>query len=280
MAVQHAFLEHCAIRYEDINAGGGALFLGWNSHRWSPLTVDAQGPLGRAREATEDLELDARLSVLASEPGRLRALKDSLGLMFRVLEQSDDTSGAPGSSIAAIGEGVTKCGVDVLDVIENLPSAHRAGGRLLVPDTNALAWAPDLTKWVVENPATLVLVPRVVEELDDLKMRDGSIGEKAKKLIRQLDGFDARGNTLEGIKVAGKLSLREVALHPDPDLALDWLRLDHADDSILAAALELGRRDLRADVALVTRDRNMKNRARHAGLPVVSLTDLVGEERG
>jgi rRNA-processing protein FCF1 len=275
---QVAFLATCGVHYNDINRGSGMVILGWNSWRWDPLTPESQRPLGLARAATDKLTTATEHAVLASEPERIERLRDALGPFRSVLDQNDGYNGAPGDSIAQITEKVQTAGQEVRDLIENLPSAHGDGGRWLVPDTNALVWNSDLTRWRTDEPTTLVIVPTVTQELDELKMREGNVGKKATKMIRQLHEFDRRGNTLEGVTVAGDLHLREVAMYPNFDIAPKWLVSENADDQIIASALELGWSDLRSDVSVVTRDRNMKNRARLAGLTTIDADELAGQE--
>ena len=54
--------------------------------------------------------------------------------------------------------------------------------------------------------------------------------------------------------------------------APSWLRAEHADDQLLASVLELAWTDLRAVVALATRDRNLQNKARWLGSAISKST--------
>lgn len=269
------FLSHCSLEYNDINADSGVLFVGWWPWRWAPLGPAAQAPLGAARAAVSLATETAKLAIRASEPDRLARLEEAVEVWNSVLAQSDDLAGAPGRSIEEIDEKVRGAGVSVLDIVRHLPTAHGPGGEFLIPDTNALIAYPDLASWPSEKPCTVVIAARVTKELDALKVRDGTVGPKAKKVIRQLNEFDRRGNTLEGVKVAGQLKLRELATTPNWECAPRVLDPGLADDEILATALEHSLTDLRAAVRLVTRDRNMKNRARLVGLEVVDPEDLM-----
>jgi hypothetical protein len=75
------------------------------------------------------------------------------------------------------------------------------------------------------------------------------------------------------VKVAGSLSLREVAVDADMNDTPAWLRAEHADDGLLASVLELCCQDLNAVVALATRDRNLQNKAHVARCPYLDVED-------
>ena len=93
-------------------------------------------------------------------------------------------------------------------------------------------------------------------------------------MIRQLDEFARRGDTFAGVPLAGQLRVREVAVGPDMKRTLPWLRADTPDDLIVASALELVLRDLKGRVALLASDRNVRNKARLAGLSTVTTGQL------
>ena len=266
-------LNHCAIEYRDINAGSGVVFIGWGKHRWAPIGPYGQRALGDARRAVEELDAVLRAATDVAAPDRSFRAEDLTGALRRVAAQSDATAGAGFQSIEAARQAVTRAEDEVRAFIDLLPSAHGPGGRLLVPDSNAVVWQPDLAAWDF-GEGTLVLVPTVVVELDELKTRAGGAGEKAAKAIKVLNGMERRGDTFAGVKLSGRGRLRELPVDPPLPLKPPWMTEDHADDRILAAAMGLALADLDADVVLVTRDRNMRNKARLAGLGVQDVTDI------
>lgn len=153
----------------------------------------------------------------------------------------------------------------LVDLLADLPAAHGDGGWLLVPDTNALLFKPDLETWRPPGGAwTVVLVPQVLRELDAVKMRRGDVADKAAGVIRRVKEYARRGDTFKGVPIADSLSLREVAVDADMGDTLPWLRAGHGDDELLAGVLELRCQDLSAVVALASRDRNLQNNARLA----------------
>ena len=61
---------------------------------------------------------------------------------------------------------------------------------------------------------------------------------------------------------------------PDMERTLPWLRADTPDDRVVASALELVLRDLSGRVAILASDRNVRNKARLAGLSTVRTDQL------
>lgn len=248
-------------------------FVGWGKHRWTPLAPGAQRPLADARRAVDDLDQALRAATEVAAPDRVNRVTELLGVMRRVAEQSDDTAGAGFRDLETARQELTVAVTRLGEFVDMLPSAHGSGGRLLVPDTNAVIWQPDLTAWEI-GTATIVMLPTVIVELDELKMRDGPVGAKADKAIRQLNEMERRGDTFVGVKLAGKGRLRELPIDPPLPVRPPWLTTENADDRILAGALGIALDDLAAHVVLVTRDRNMRNKARLAGLSVEDVTQL------
>lgn len=276
--VQQAFarvLEHTQLRYEDINArSGGVFYVGWSPHRWGPPKEGAQRYFGEARQAWQSLHELVAQAVRRSAPERLSRLESTDKLLRSIVEQDDSWHGTPGKTLEQIGERVDRTLQEVSQLLAELPSAHGDGGRLLVPDTNALLYKPDLESWrPPEGVWTVVLVPQVLRELDALKMRR-DVGEKATGVIRRVKEYARRGDTFGGVPIAGSLRLREVAIDPDITDTLPWLRAGHGDDELLASVLELRCEDLNAVVALATRDRNLQNKARLGRCPYL---DVEGE---
>jgi hypothetical protein len=221
----------------------------------------------------DELEQALRAATEVAAADRVDRVPGLISALCRIAAQSDDTGGAGFSGIDVARKAATEIVGSVEAFLDMLPSAHGPGGRLLIPDTNAVIWQPDLTVWNI-GAATLVIVPTVVTELDELKTRAGPVSAKAIKAIRVLNGLETRGDTFVGVKLSGAGWLREMAVDPVLPVRPTWLATDHSDDRILAAALALCLQDLNAEVALVTRDRNMRNKARLAGLSVEDVTTI------
>lgn len=145
---------------------------------------------------------------------------------------------------------------------------------LLVPDTNALLWAPALEAWEwAEFPRfTMVIVPTVPRELDSLKInhRNEDVRNKAERLIRQLNEYRRRGDVTRGVPLlSGRSELRACPVEPNVRETLPWLDPDNDDDRLLASAIEVMRANLNSPVVIVTRDVNLSVKADHARIPVL-----------
>ena len=69
----------------------------------------------------------------------------------------------------------------------------------IIVDTNVLI--DEFEKVLHIEDSTIVIPAIVFEELDDLKTRDGSIGQKARKVIRELDALLEKGDILKDIQL-------------------------------------------------------------------------------
>jgi hypothetical protein len=272
-----ALLKRSAVQYHDINAGDSTVFVvGSNPRQWQPLPDDAQPLVGAARSAHDQLRDFAELAFTVGAPERANKVGKLCTWLLRLIEQPNGSlpRGAPGPSIEAITNKLDERLDGFMTEATRLPTAHGQDERLLVADTSALLDRPDLQNWKLDGAAwTVVLTPQVLAELDDRK-RDVRTAAAAQKVIRQIDEFDRRGDTFAGVPLARKLKLREVAVSPDMGRTLPWLRADTPDDVVVAGALELVVADLRARVAVLASDRNMRNKARLAGLSTFATTQL------
>ncbi len=143
---------------------------------------------------------------------------------------------------------------------------------ILIPDTNALIFAPDVSQYhkvagVVEY--TIIIFPTVTQELDGLKVnhRDAQFRDKVKSVIRRLKGLRQQGNLLKGVTVNKTITVRMEAKEPNFKHTLGWLDPSNNDDRIIANALELQRTCPSDKVVLVTGDINLQNKAELAKLP-------------
>jgi hypothetical protein len=251
-------------------------FVGWNVWQWRPLPDDAQPLAGQARRAHDELIAFARLVFAAGAPERTKPVDQLSDWLLRLVEQPNGSlpNGAPSGDLSEIAAKVGPRIDELLAEAARLPTAHGKDERLLVADTSALLDRPLMQDWKLDGGAwTVVLVPQVLAELDD-KKRDPRLADAADKVIRQLDEFDRRGDTFAGVPLAGALRVREVAIGPDMTRTLPWLRADTPDDRIIASALELVLHDLRGRVAVLASDRNVRNKARLAGLSTVRTDQL------
>jgi hypothetical protein len=271
----HAVLARSSVRFDDINADGGVIVIGWNKWQWVPLPDDAAPHVGQARKALARLR-EFSACAARDAPDRLSELADLEGAFEDLIEQPGGTypGGAPQSTIEKIAEKLGRQLAEYPAIVRRIPSAHGAGQRILVVDTSALLDRPGLQDWVLDGQAwSVVFMPQVLSELDERK-RDPHTRDAAQKVIRQLEEFDRRGDIAVGVPLAGKLTAREVTVSPDMSQTLPWLRADTPDDVIVAGALELRWEDLTSRIAVAASDRNVRNKARLAGLGVVRSAEL------
>jgi rRNA maturation endonuclease Nob1 len=230
--------------------------------------------LGAARDALDAWTEAARGAVRASAPERLEDFDDYAPTLLCVVERSSRSLGPPGRELVGVQRSIREAMDAQIRIVEDLPSAHQNAGTVLVPDTNALLFNPAIEAWCVgAGPVEIVVLPQVIAELDGRKM-DRAVDQKAQGLIRRFKEYDRRGDTLAGVRLVEDVSFREVAHDPSFDGAPSWLSKANADDRILAGALELAARQLTSRVVLVTRDRNMQNKARRLGLPYLDAEKL------
>ncbi|GJQ29970.1 MAG: hypothetical protein HBSAPP03_18540 [Phycisphaerae bacterium] len=166
--------------------------------------------------------------------------------------------------------------VETLDSIQSLlERLHSAEGEaIVVPDTNALLAAPYLDRWQFAglDHITVVLVPTILAELDELKIshRNPDVRDKAKAVIGRIKEFLRRGDSHSGVPImTGKITLRTVATEPRMADSLPWFDAMNNDDRFLASVIEQMRLNVRSNVQIVTEDINLLNKATTARISVL-----------
>lgn len=144
-----------------------------------------------------------------------------------------------------------------LDLLNRLYDAS-SGEVTYIPDTNALLYNTDLESWEFDKTPrfTLVLLPTVLEELDDLKIthKNEDIRKKSEKLIRKIKEYRRRGKLATGVTLVNNVSkLQSIAVEPNMGNTLSWLDPSNKDDRILAGVIEVMRTRIHSPVIIVTR---------------------------
>lgn len=150
---------------------------------------------------------------------------------------------------------------------------------VVIPDTNALLFNPDLQNWSFDsvNQFTIVLMTTVLAELDKLKVdsRSDSVRQKSEKLIRQIKGYRDRGRLTEGVTlVRNKSQIIAIAVEPIFSESLPWFDANNNDDRLLASCLEVVRQMPDNQIVLLTRDINLQNKAEFARIPFMEPPEL------
>ncbi|HNY26727.1 MAG TPA: PhoH family protein [Candidatus Sumerlaeota bacterium] len=130
-------------------------------------------------------------------------------------------------------------------------------------DTNVLLTDPHALYKFGDNN---VVVPiTVIEELDNFKHDNNTLGRNAREVTRIIDSHRGHGNLSKGVLLEGGGTLRVLTnLGQEPPLPFPTLNKT-ADGLILASALTLKKKE-DLPVILVTRDTNLRLRADAVGL--------------
>lgn len=238
-----------------------------------PYEWQALPPAGKqlqTRLLSEHVRLSALIGVLIQTlPQDARQLCENANRTVReLIEQNQFT--IHGTNEDAILEIQSELASLLKILIEYLGMSD--GFAIVVPDTNALLFNPDIETWDFRSAdqIELVLLPTVLAELDEQKVnhRNPDVRAKAETLISRIKEYRRRGPLTAGVPVVtDALSLRAIAVEPDLDQSLPWFDAANPDDHILASVLEVIRENLGRAVLLITRDINMQNKAELAGIP-------------
>lgn len=142
----------------------------------------------------------------------------------------------------------------------------------LILDTNSLLINykfEEYKKIVDKEPFNLILLPTVLGELDDLKIKSQNkdFSDKVKKVISIIKGLRTQGSLFHGIKIHKTINIKSIAIEPNLKETLSWLDADNKDDRIIASILELQRDNFSSKFILVTSDINLQNKAEYIGIP-------------
>jgi rRNA-processing protein FCF1 len=254
----------------------GAFFVPMDPNSWGELPREYVPLLASVREHTEAWLVAARLAIGTVSPEHLDEFDEHADSLRRIYIRGSAAKGPSVGSTAQLIELVDSDVAAQRRLIDHLPGAIEASQTLIVPDTNALLQDPRIEDWVLGDSALTIVVPQqVVVELDKKKIEGNeSVAKKADSLIKRFREYGRRGDTFAGVTLAGPRQFRELPMTPDMTAMPPSLDPEHADDRILASALYLAARHLSSRVVLVTRDRNLQNKARLVGLPAVDVADL------
>ncbi len=111
----------------------------------------------------------------------------------------------------------------------------------------------------------IVLPLKVLEEIDNHKKRQDSVGVNARETIRKLDGLREKGSLYKGIRLAKGKGLIYVKLCNKDSIPED-LDLTVPDNEIIGVALNQKEENPRRKVIVVTRDINMRVKCDSLGL--------------
>lgn len=162
----------------------------------------------------------------------------------------------------------------------NVPSGGKSSGKpkIFVLDTNIILHDHKAVKKFQDND--IVIPIAVVEELDKFKKGNDALSFNARGFMRDIDRlmegklFGKHGVSLG--KNLGRIKIEPN--HPFPDQFKDFFKDDIQDHRILATAMWVRDNNPGTFVALVTKDVNLRMKAKAAGMEAQDyLTDKVEE---
>jgi len=147
---------------------------------------------------------------------------------------------------------------------------------IIIPDTNALIinqriesygeLIGDVEKW------TVIIIPTVLKELDELKIKNVSneFKDKVKKVINYIKGLRVQGDVINGVQLFNtKVTFKLQAIEPDMNKTLPWLNENNNDDRIIAACFDMQIKNPASCIILMTADLNLQTKAQMARLPFI-----------
>ena len=144
-----------------------------------------------------------------------------------------------------------------------LNSSVRAA-RLFVLDTNVILHDARCIFSFKEHDVAIPIT--VLEELDRFKKGNGDIHLQARQFLRELDQLSGDVLSAKGVPLGEGLGSFRVIIGLDTARLKKTFLADTADHRILSTTLALSELELDRDVVLVTKDTNLRMKARAIGL--------------
>lgn len=264
----------------DVNQRSSSIFVVGPSRAWADLDQDGRRLQSRLIEENRRLAALVRALLSHAPEDGSEELAQAQETVQGLIDQSHLTWV---KSTAEAFDEAEKALDKQLELIANLYDPVE-GPPIYVPDTNALLWNPVFEQWCFDDAPrfAVVLTATVLSELDRLKIehRNPAIRERSEGLIRRIKGYRTRGDLSAGVPLVTNIStIKTIALDPKVEETLPWLDPATEDDRILVSFVEVMREHVRTPVILVTRDINLQNKAKYAGLPHVEPPDPSSPEQ-
>jgi PhoH-like ATPase len=144
-------------------------------------------------------------------------------------------------------------------------TASRVGSKLFVLDTNVILHDAGCLRNFEENDVAVPIT--VLEELDQFKKGNENLNFQARSFLRHIDELTGDVLAPEGISLGKGLGSVRVVFEADHNQRLkDAFLADCPDHRILNVALSLQQREAPRPVVLVTKDTNLRMKAKAFGL--------------
>ena len=119
-------------------------------------------------------------------------------------------------------------------------------------DTNVLIHFPGCIYTFEDNNIIIPLI--CLEELDNLKKKEGIIGYQAREAIREINSVRQYGDIQKGVKLPNGGILRVELNHMNPDKMPDGIDISKNDNKILTIAINIKNESKNVSTILVTKD--------------------------
>lgn len=150
-------------------------------------------------------------------------------------------------------------------------STPAKGAKLFVLDTNVILHDSDCLHSFQENDVAVPIT--VIEELDKFKRGKEDIHFQAREFLRRIDSLTGDALASEGAPIGDGLGRLHVVLYGEMDPRIEaTLHGDLPDHRILNAALALQSASPGRRVVLVTKDTNLRMKAKSLGVPAQDYT--------
>lgn len=162
---------------------------------------------------------------------------------------------------------------------KSLPRPVSARPKIFVLDTNVILHDQRSVFNFQENDIVIPLA--VIEELDKFKKQNDTLGFHAREFVREIDRISDNALFTSGVPLGkGRGTIKVEPGHAYTPQMRDSLIDDIPDHRIIATAIGVQREHPDRKVILVTKDMNMRLKAKALGMPAQDyLTDKVKEER-
>lgn len=135
--------------------------------------------------------------------------------------------------------------------------------KKFILDTNVLIHDPEAVFSFKDNEVIIPMI--VIEELDHLKSRPGTVGYNARRVIKNLEGLRKNGNLHDGININGNGILKiELEYHAAGNLPSS-MDQHKPDNLIISIALDYKKR-FKEPVIIVSKDANVRLKAEAVGI--------------
>ncbi|AKI98034.1 PhoH family protein [Kosmotoga pacifica] len=132
-----------------------------------------------------------------------------------------------------------------------------------VLDTNVLVHDPDCIEKFEDN---ILIIPfPVLEEIDKLKSKPGSLGQRAREVNRKLDELRKSGDLTKGVRIDSGGLVKILIFNEFHATLPPFMAESYKDNKILLYSLELKKRDKKHTI-LVTKDINLRVKADVLGI--------------